>query len=50
MKRFLLQRLRSLVADSMARIPKLRGAPLMRYYIEVLEGEIKDATGDEEED
>jgi len=32
------------------RIPMLRGAPLMRYYIEVLEGEIKDATGDEEED
>ena len=30
--------------------PKLKKAPLMRYYIEVLEGAIKDATGDEEKD
>ena len=30
--------------------PKLKKAPLMRYYIKVLEDAIKDATGDEEED
>lgn len=32
------------------RVPALTGAPLMRYFITVLEGAIKDATGDEEED
>jgi len=30
--------------------PVLKGATLMRYYIEVLDGAIKDATGEEEED
>ena len=32
------------------RYPRNMGAPTMRYYIEVLENEIKDATGEEEED
>ena len=32
------------------RVPKLTRAPLMRYFITVLEGAIKDATGEEEED